>query len=72
MGSWQAQDFKSFSMRNIGPGNYVHGPYYFPKTGMNGNVFGGFWNGPAGMIGIQWDDSEIRPRNVALQPCIKY
>lgn len=73
LGSPQAQDFKSFFMQNAsGPSTaYTHGPYYFVKTGMNGNLFGGAWQSPAGLIALQWDASEVRGRNVALLHCIK-
>ncbi|HNR31688.1 MAG TPA: phage tail protein [Candidatus Hydrogenedentes bacterium] len=73
-GTVQGQDFKSFSMQNAnGPTySYSHGPILFPKTGMNGNLFGGEWAAPSGHIAVQWDGSEIRPRNFALMPCIKY
>jgi phage-related tail fiber protein len=74
LGSVQAQDFKSFSMQNAGGGSfsYSHGPVGFLKTGMNGNLFGGGWSAPAGVISLQWDGSEIRPRNVSMMTCIKY
>jgi phage-related tail fiber protein len=75
LGSLQAQDWKSFYMQNAGPGAYNHGPLQITKTiypTMNGNVFGGAWSAPAGMIAFGWDSSEIRPRNRALMGCIKF
>ena len=70
--SAQAQDFKSFSMWNEAGGSaYSHGGVYYPKTGKNGNLFGGYWSAPAGVIRVEWDGSEVRPRNVALLACIK-
>ena len=71
--SAQAEDFKSFTGYNeAGPTySYSHGPVYYPKTGKNGNLFGGKWEAPSGLIRIEWDGSEVRPRNVALLACIK-
>lgn len=71
LGSAQAQDFKSFSGYNMGPTTYSHGPVYFAKSGKNGNLYGGYWAAPAGAISIEWDASEVRPRNIALLQCIK-
>jgi hypothetical protein len=74
MGSLQGQDFKTFNMWNEGGGSfsYSHGPVYFNKSGKSGNLFGGGWSAPAGLIALEWDGSEIRPRNRAMMPCIKY
>jgi hypothetical protein len=73
-GNVQGQDFKSFSMQNTGgpTSSYSHGPVYFPKSGMsNSSLFGGYWSSPTGHMDIQWDDSEVRPRNVAMTICLK-
>lgn len=72
--SAQAQDFKSFSVSNAegGTTNYTHGPVAIEKSGRSSaRLFGGYWSAPSGIIRFTWDDSEIRPRNVALLYCIK-
>ncbi len=78
LGSSQAQDWKSFNMWNSygATNSYSHNPVYMAKYTSNpGNVFdmyGGYWAAPSGRMGLYWDSSEIRPRNVALLMCIKY
>lgn len=76
-GSAQAQDWKSFSMTNTNQGTsegYSHGPVDMGKSTTThvGVLFTGAWNNPSAGIGTKWDNSEIRPTNVALLPCIKY
>jgi len=78
LGSNQGQDWKSFNMwNNYGATHsYTHNPVYMQKHTSNpGNIFalfGGHWASPSGRIGLYWDNSEIRPRNIALLMCIKY
>jgi len=78
LGSNQDQDWKSFNMwNNYGPSNsYSHTPVYMQKYTSNpGNVlnlFGGHWASPSGRMGLYWDNSEIRPRNIAMKYVIKY
>lgn len=78
LGSSQSHEWKSFHMwNNYGPSNsYSHTPVYMQKyTSDPGNVlnlFGGHWASPSGRMGLYWDGSEIRPRNIALLMCIKY
>lgn len=78
LGSSQSHEWKSFHMwNNYGPSNsYSHTPVYMQKyTSDPGNVlslFGGHWSAPSGRMGLYWDNSEIRPRNIALLMCIKY
>ena len=71
LGSWQAQDFKSFTLWSQN-GAYSHGPVYYGKTGRTGNIFAGYWAAPGNFLSLQWDDSEIRSRNRAMMACIKY
>lgn len=76
-GAKQEPSWKSFYMWNAyGPATtYDHGPVYMNKYLTNpGNVsplFGGGWSSPAARMGLYWDNSEIRPANVALLYCIK-
>jgi phage-related tail fiber protein len=75
-GSNQAQDWKGFYMTNTGVNtySYSHFDVYMGKSTTNyiGNLFTGGWNDPSSATGTKWDNSEIRPRNVALMPVIKY
>jgi microcystin-dependent protein len=75
-GTFQAQDWKGFNMTNTGQNtnSYSHGPVYMGKStsAFTGNLFTGQWRANAAAIGAMWDGSEIRPRNVAMLPCIKY
>lgn len=74
--SFQNFDWKGFYMTNTGHNthSYSHGPVYMGKStsGYTGNLFTGYWSAGAATIGTRWDNSEIRPRNVAMLPCIKY
>ena len=74
IGSFQAQDWKTFSVANFQSGGYTHGDVWIPKSGYNTSYpFGGYWSAPGGRLRFQWDtSSEIRPRNVALLSCIKH
>lgn len=75
-GSIQEQDWKSFWLTDTGQNTYTynHGPVHMGKSqsGFIGNLFTGYWRAPAAAIGLQWDGSENRPRNIALLVCIKY
>lgn len=71
LGSVQAQDFKSFTLWSAN-GGYSHGPVYYAKSGVSGNIFAGYWSAPGNYLSLQWDGSEIRPRNVSMMSCIKY
>lgn len=75
--AFQDQDWKGYWMSNTGSGTfaYSHGPVYFGKSifpSHTGNLFGGHWSAPAAALGTAWDTSEVRPRNRALLPCIKF
>lgn len=75
-GAKQSQDWKSFSMTNTGQGwssGYSHNDVYMGKstTSYTGNLFTGMWSNPSAAIGTKWDNSEIRPANIALLYCIK-
>lgn len=78
LGSKQDQDWKSFNMWNSygATNSYSHGPVYMNKytshPGNVSNLFGGHWASPSGRIGLYWDSSETRPRNISLMYCIKY
>ena len=75
LGSNQAQDWKGFFQTNTGQNTnaYSHNNVYMGKstTEYIGNLFVGYWAAPAAAMGTRWDDSEIRPRNIALHYCIK-
>jgi len=76
-GTNQAQDWKGFYMTNTGQNttNYSHNDVYMGKTfspTYTGRLFTGYWAAPAAACGLYWDNSEIRPRNVALMAVIKY
>jgi hypothetical protein len=76
-GSYQAQDWKGFSMTNTGQNTnaYSHGPVDMGKstTAFVGNLFTGYWAAPASATGTRWNSTdEIRPRNIALFALIKY
>lgn len=75
-GTVQSQDWKGFNIDNTRRNSfdYTHGPQYMGKStsGYVGNLFTGYWSAPAAAIGVEWDGSEIRPRNVALLVCIKF
>ena len=79
LGSEQDYDWKGFSMNTVGQnatvGTYSHGPLDMGKstTGYtDGGIFTGKWDNPGTTVGIKWDDSELRPCNIALNYCIKY
>ena len=76
LGSFEGYDWKGFSMTTTGVNtrSYSHGPVYMGKstTQYIGNFFTGGWSAPAAAVGTKWDDSEARPRNLALMYCIKY
>lgn len=74
IGSFQAQDWKSFWVAGYTSGSYTHSDVLIPKTGYNTTYpFGGKWEGPGNRLRFQWDTtSEVRPRNVALLSCIKH
>ena len=75
--SSQSQDWKGFYQTNTGQNSssgYSHVNVYMGKTlypSYTGRMFTGQWANPSAHIGTSWDDSEIRPRNVALLACIK-
>ena len=75
--SAQDQDWKGFWQTNTGQNSstgYVHDNAYMGKTlypTYTGRLFMGYWSNPSAHLGTAWDDSEIRPRNVALLACIK-
>jgi len=77
--SSQNQDWKAFyqtnTIQNGGVNSgYSHDDVYMGKTSYptyTGKMFTGKWENPNASIGTAWDDSEIRPRNVALLACIK-
>lgn len=75
-GTFQNYDWKGFFMTNTGVNtySYVHNDVWMGKTTAvyTGNMFTGGWSAPSAAIGTKWDDSEIRPRNVALLTVIKY
>ena len=75
LGSAQAQDWKGFYMNNTvrNGSNYTHGPIYMGKSTNSyiGNLFTGYWAGPAAAIGMQWDGSEIRPQNLSVNMFVK-
>ncbi len=76
IGSSQAQDFKGFTLISQAEGgwNYSHNTYMGKSTtGYTGRFFGGYWQAvPTSAVGLMWDTSEIRPRNVAMNYIIKY
>jgi phage-related tail fiber protein len=74
LGTWQAQDWKSFSMWGAqNSSGYAHEVYMGKNFSYAGTMFfGGYWSNPNSGIRIAWDGSEIRPRNTALMACIKY
>lgn len=75
--SSQSHDWKGFYHTTTGANSssgYSHGPVYMGKTlspNYTGRFFMGYWSNPSAHMGTSWDDSEIRPRNVALLACIK-
>jgi len=74
--SSQSQDWKGFYQHNTGQNtsSYDHTHVYMDKTiypTYTGRLFVGGWSAPSAAMGTAWDDSEIRPRNVALLACIK-
>ncbi|MEF2175323.1 MAG: hypothetical protein V3575_02525 [Candidatus Absconditabacteria bacterium] len=75
LGDYQQHDWKSFNADNVGRNtrSYSHGPVYMGKATDSyvGNLFIGYRANPSASLGIKWDDSEIRPRNVALLYCVK-
>lgn len=76
--SSQDQDWKGFWQTNTGQNSstgYVHDNAYMGKTlypTYTGRLFMGYWSNPSAHLGTAWDDSEVRPRNIALLACIKY
>lgn len=77
-GSFQDYDWKGFWQTNTGQnssGGYTHNDEYMGKTqypNYTGRLFMGYWSNPSAHLGTAWDASEIRPRNIALLPCIKF
>jgi phage-related tail fiber protein len=73
--SSQSHDWKGFYQTNTGQNtfSYSHIDVYMGKSIVSyiGNLFVGGWSAPAAAMGTKWDDSEIRPRNIALLACIK-
>jgi phage-related tail fiber protein len=75
MGSFQGMDWKTLILLNTRQNSYdyTHGEIYIKDTWYNqGNMFTGFWGGPAAGIGGRFGGEEIRPRNVAMLACIKF
>ncbi|MGB0661335.1 MAG: phage tail protein [Mangrovicoccus sp.] len=79
LGTWQAEDWKSFWMKNTLSNvetGYSHGSVWMGKNvtpeDYVGNLFAGYWSKPSAAIGTRWNTEENRPRNIALLPCIKY
>jgi len=85
-GSDQDYDWKGFSFTNINHANGAGGandgrypPQWYSAhvwmgestTNYIGNIMGGYWSANAATLGMKWDHSEIRPKNIALLPCIK-
>ena len=77
-GTSQAQEWKGFYQTNTGQNSssgYTHSDVYMGKTiypTYTGRLFLGHWLNPSAHLGTAWDESEIRPRNVALLYCIKF
>jgi hypothetical protein len=76
-GSYQAQDWKGFSMTDTGQDtySYSHGPVDMGKSTVSfiGDLFTGYWAAPAAAIGTRWNSAdEVRPSNIALYAIIKY
>lgn len=77
-GASQAQDWKGFYFTNTRT-YYTHEAYMgktiYP-TWSDTRLFMGYWAADPGPIATgtlaSWDESEIRPRNVALLYCIKF
>lgn len=75
--SSQSHDWKGFYQSNVGQNSstgYSHNDVYMGKTlypTYTGRMFMGYWSNPSAHVGTSWDDSEIRPRNIALLACIK-
>ena len=71
-GTFEEQDFKGFYMKNYS-GPYVHSSYM--GKGLNGNyqgnIFMGHWAAPGALGRMYWDNSEVRPKNVAVNHYIK-
>lgn len=72
----QGQDWKSFTLRghNGGRYGYSHEAYMGKSVGSYShpsNFFMGYWSADANAVNLNWDGSEIRPRNVALLYCVK-
>ena len=78
LGSTQEHDWKGFWQTATGANSssgYSHYDVYMGKTAYpnyTGRLFTGYWSNPSAHIGTAWDDSEVRPRNVALMSCIKF
>lgn len=74
-GTNESMDWKGFSMKNTRQNShdYNHNDEYHGKstTGFVGKTFAGAWAAPAAAIGTKWDNSEIRPNNIALNLYVK-
>lgn len=76
VGSFQNFDWKGFHMTNTRHNtfDYTHGPQYFGKAIDHyvGNLFTGYWYAPGAAIGMMWDHSEPRPKNISVNYFVKY
>lgn len=77
LGTGQNFDWKSLSLTNTlmsQSSGYSHNDVYLGKstTSYTGKLFTGYWSNPSASIGGKWDNSEPRPRNVAMYYGIKY
>lgn len=74
-GSYEDMDWKGFYQSNTGQNtwSYGHNNVYMGKStsGYVGNLFQGYWAGPAAATGTKWDTSEIRPKNIAVNHFVK-
>lgn len=73
-GNLQADDWKSFSLRGTqNSASYAHEVYMAKNVGSYAGTyfFGGYWSNPNSGIQVNWDSSEIRPKNVAVLYCRK-
>lgn len=76
VGQFQNQDWKSFNLHNVlqgGNSGYDHDNVYMGKstTSYVGNIFVGQYASPAAALGVMWDTSETRPKNLGVNLFVK-